>query len=443
MINPSGNGSGTVERLIPQAQAFLFSRMSEMSEWQYKTLSDEDIQCLLFQWWMNSNHPELSGMAELCLRSYVSHSIREACLYLASSWLSGSSLRYQDLLPFVLDDDGRTPLNNYLPFSMHVLRSYKIQWGYGLREWTKKLVKQHQDLGRLLRQYDIYICSDWAVLNRATIKQAASSKDKMILAAYHRIYRRDRLLRYQQGSRSRCLAPSSQQIIEISHDLLNRGLQISGEELMEELRLLASYLRQQAFGHSRTYSLDDSMVMGELEDFAQHSDSNTLEDQDLERLQQFLDEHLLNCLDSGITRALQELIDVVKKGRRSHMADKIIPIIDRVYNQRQSLNQISGEMQVNQSFLSRVIAPLNLIKEAQHYTCQCLVNLLCERLQSPEWIDMSMQSLNQELITKGVEDYLETKVFKQAKSEIQSGRNRNLSSLYAQQIRCVLAELLD
>jgi len=87
---------------VPLAQAF----------WQQQALNSQkaNIQTTLNAYFYERNatiEAKDRAVAGLCLRCYVSYSILKACQTL-DNLFGGANFTYQDLLPFVLNDDGKS-----------------------------------------------------------------------------------------------------------------------------------------------------------------------------------------------------------------------------------------------------------------------------------------------------------------------------------------------
>lgn len=120
--------------------------------------------------------------AGLCLRCYVSASILKAYHTLDHLFGSGKSFTYRDLLPFVLNDDGKTQVildrdrktqlvvmgdeppqvTTYQFFSVEVLRTFKAaQSSLSLDNWAYLRTKQNAELKQFLAEFGFRHLSDW------------------------------------------------------------------------------------------------------------------------------------------------------------------------------------------------------------------------------------------------------------------------------------------
>jgi hypothetical protein len=440
VVDPSGSGSGTNQLFLSHALSFL---KDQFSHWLTQaTICESTAQNQLFQSYSNTEEtPKKSECAELCLRSFVSYPIRDACIDLGQRWLVGSSLSYHDILPLVLNDAGQFPIQQFIPFSVKILNAYQPQKGCSLREWTKRLVRQHQEIKKILEEYDIKIRSNWAVLNKARIKDLESSRDQEILSSYHKVYKRDRINARSRKGTGRCPDPSPQQICEMLENLANQSIYIDEEALMSELRNLAQYLRNLSLSGGKMISLNDHSIWhGKDQDIEDERSKLDIEHQVLDEQKQFINHQFALCLDAGIEQALNNLIAHVKKGRRSHLTQKITSILNMVYVEKMSLNQIASELHLDQSLLSRTITPVKLMQSARQETSSRLIETLLTKAKQENWMEFPIRPNTLDSIITAVEEYIDDEAFNKAYAELKAGKNREFDSLYAERLRVVLSQ---
>jgi len=113
---------------------------------------------------------------------------------------------------------------------------------------------QQKDLQRALSGHGIYLASDWAILNHATLLQVERrlagqlsqiqlERTMLVLASFHSVYRHDRLQRV--GAGQRCAAPTAEQLARMGKQLATAGLpDYKPEQILRSLRFLACQLRQ-------------------------------------------------------------------------------------------------------------------------------------------------------------------------------------------------------
>jgi hypothetical protein len=110
---------------------------------------------------------------ELCLRCYVSYPILQSCMKRVRLFGSGNGFTYRDLLPFVLNDDGKISNGGFVPFSIEILDSFSPDQTCSLGGWVDLRVKRNPAPNRFLLERGLNFTSDWALLNRANPRQLA------------------------------------------------------------------------------------------------------------------------------------------------------------------------------------------------------------------------------------------------------------------------------
>ena len=115
------------------------------------------------------------AVAGLCLRCYVSYPILKACQKIDSLFARDKSFTYRDLLSFVLNDDGKTPIvldkdgktqlildkngktqkTAYQIFGVNILQTYKhdSQSRMSLDNWAYLRTKQNRELKDFLSEF--------------------------------------------------------------------------------------------------------------------------------------------------------------------------------------------------------------------------------------------------------------------------------------------------
>lgn len=148
---------------IPAARSFFAQVFGELTE--NNDLPDGDIQRqLLHLFWDGPS--EKSLLAERCLLCFLSWVLEQGCLKLERKFGENHNFTCNDLLPYVLDDDGQlSPDASYKCFSRQILQSFDSQQA-SLTTWAMMKVKQHPHLNAfLLEECGVYLMSDWAILN--------------------------------------------------------------------------------------------------------------------------------------------------------------------------------------------------------------------------------------------------------------------------------------
>lgn len=268
--------------------------------------SDRAIQTYLWQRWQANDND--SQLALLCLRCWISHQIVATCAQLASQFGQYYGFVAAELWPLVLDDDGGLA-PTYQPLSLAILERYDPSQA-ALNTWASRMTKAHPEINRFCLERGLYRISDWALLNDTSVgrltralsglSKAELAQKTRLLSAYHRVYRRDRIIQRQQsGSASRCLDPTDTQLLEISpKDPPNVVLQ--------QLCELASQLREHRIAMRRgmpmTRSLDASadnqpyLQVAADSTAADEAEAGMIEDEFVRRYRR----HFLESLDEAI-----------------------------------------------------------------------------------------------------------------------------------------------
>ncbi|MEO0540575.1 MAG: hypothetical protein AAFZ80_06890 [Cyanobacteria bacterium P01_A01_bin.105] len=286
----------------------------------YEHLSDRALQLALFDGWRTGGSQ--ADLAQLSLRCFVSHQIRQACYSLGRQFGQRYGFTPQDLLPFVLTDTVR-PRPVRRAFALEILTSYRPDKQAQLSSWAIRLTKNHGALNDFLLEQGLYRVSDWAILNDTSRPQLTRiltdyhgeslSQVEMadeLLHRYHQVYKRDR--RQAQCGTRRCEQPTAKQLQQID-------AQYPPEQVLAQLQTLADQLRQYRIyvrsGNPQAFKV---MVSFEdlqhftLEDWADVQNTNLIEGPDdpvvfFERYQHDLEQCLRQAIDAGLRQRLSQL----------------------------------------------------------------------------------------------------------------------------------------
>jgi hypothetical protein len=154
-----------------------------------------------------------------------------------------------DVLPFVLDDQGRMPTEFPKTLAFQILRTFQPEKG-SLSTWTTRFVQQHPEMTRFFAEQGLILMSDWALLNDTTptqlhrilaevylLSQPELNRAIALLNAYHTVYSK------APKSCGRCIPPSIVQLREINQRL-SQSDAASPNLLLSRLNRLATLIRQ-------------------------------------------------------------------------------------------------------------------------------------------------------------------------------------------------------
>ncbi|MBE7385091.1 MAG: hypothetical protein F6J95_027225 [Leptolyngbya sp. SIO1E4] len=377
-----------------------------------------------------------ADLAELSLRCYISHRIRLVCLQLASQFGDNYGFTTADLLPLVLDDDGKL-LTPYLPLSLKILDTYdptKAQ----LNTWVTRLVKNHPELDRALLERGLYRASDWAILNDTNLEQLQRilrqyhlcSETEVALASqlleqYHQVYRQDRLQQRRAGQRGRCLPPTPEQ-------LKRMDTQQSAKTVLTQLKALAAQLRHYRIhvrsGRPIPYR-DETDWENHVPDGLGGQSSEAEENQDafLKAYRQALQD----CLENVLTQVMQANIAKLQK-RRPPKNEAYVRGLYLFHCEGLSMGNLAAQVGLaTQVQVNRLLQLKRLRADVRHLLIQQLqVRVRMEALDyiSAERLNQIDQTL-EHLLTERVDQ-----VINEAASEAQIPQGRTAKSVFAHQL---------
>ncbi|MGF1524857.1 MAG: hypothetical protein ACFBSF_21230 [Leptolyngbyaceae cyanobacterium] len=462
-VNPANATLGYKNYMIPAAQAFFQKHIFNSQ--------DEAIQTDLLSYFYAQRTTitaKTRAEAGLCLRCYVSASILKACRTLDRLFGNDKSFTYRDLLPFVLNDDGKTfvildrdrksqlvligdetpQTSAYQLFSVDVLRTFKAkaQPNLSLDSWTYLRTKQNAELRQFLAEFGFQNLSDWALLNRARLHQRSrlSERDCHLLDVFHAVYRRDR--RQQLASAKRCPDPSIEQLQEMITGLQAKNVTISSvSELMRALKQLAVQLRQYDIWSYRVpLEVQDpdtghEMIRSDLPNY--HADELGIEQKEL---LMFLHEQLNLALNAGIVQELHNRVTALECSKKyAPLAPQFIPGLHLYYDQCLSLKKIAPMLSMTSTDQAkRVLNPGNLLSKVRALTVQQVLDRVLELAQKKGFAQTPPEPNYLRTLAEQVEAFVDQEIFQEAVEEIRAGQGRSFNSIYAQKLRFHLSKLM-
>ena len=442
--------------LLPKAREFFQQQVANSQV--------EDTQTALLSYFhaKKTTVDTTAAEAGLCLRCYISESILKACKKIDFLFGSEKHFDYQDLLPYVLNDDGETlvVLGNdrnthlildhngethtatYKFFSVRVLQTFKTdsQHRMSLDNWTYLQTKQNPELKDFLSEFGFKHLSDWALLNRDKPKhfERLSVRDRHLLEVFHAVYRRDRLQQHQKGAR-RCPDPTKIQLQEMQRRLLDLDIIIhSTTELMREIKQVATQLR-----HYDIWSYREPL---EIEDrdtgnYTHRPDlpTDSLNEVDLEE-QEFVDlfhQQLKVALDIAIKSEIRAMITKLEKSKNyAPFAQKLIPGLQLYYCEQLSLRDITPKLGMTSwDQTRRILNPGELLNKVRASTVEQLLDSILKKAIEKGFTKMPPEPEYLETLLVQIETFCDREIFTEAAEEIRAGKNRSLDSFYADQLR--------
>ncbi len=469
-ISPSDDRYRYQPKGIAPAKAFC-SQQVNRSEIEAKPLTISVQKILLSQFQENgkfstddSSDLLKQAYAGLCLRCYVSAPILKACQKIDALFSSNKSFSYQDLLPFVLNDDGRSLIvvddkqtqqtvseagelkpSAFKVFSVEVLKTYRGDRAnsMSLDNWTFLRTKQQPDLKRFLTEFGFQPFSDWTLLNRIQVNQLErlSKREQAIVAAFHQVYRRDRRARKQV---SRCKDPTPAQLAEMNQQLQRKVMAFDkNTELLKALKQIAEQLRTFDIWQAREplevrdTETGDYTIRADLP--ANTIDESTVEEQEFIA---YLQQQLMIALTHAVEQAVQSKIAKLRKSKRySPFADAYLIGLQRYYQKGLSLKDIGPQLGMNNwDQTRRILNPGELLTQVRQLTVQQLLAAILKAAQDKGLAATPAEPTYLRTLMEQIETFVDSKLFIEAASEIKAGKSRSLDSDYAKALICYIEQ---
>lgn len=438
----------------PHAQAFLQAQWSEMTE--LDSLTDEAIQTQLIAL-MGELLTEPQHLAQLCLRCFISQQIVYACTSLVNQFGTTYRFHLADLLPFVLDDDGRIPMGDYPSLAKQILDTFQPTSGT-LRNWSIRLVRQHPEVSQFLLEQGLYLISDWAILNDTPIDrlqrilpdfyQLSSSEVQQacaLLDSYRAIYLADRLQQsHKDRTRKRQCPPPTPEQLQRMCDRLQQHTHRSyaPEQVMKQLSSLANQLRQHRIavrtGRLPTQPIDTPVVQAAVDSQSLIGSASIESDEtrQIEFLQRYR-QLFLQALDCALETVVQ---DRLAKAKQPEKADRFLRALDLFYCQRYSMTEIAKVIGVprqdNVTYLLK-------LKELRADVRNLMLKFLRDRVAEIVPVYCEPDRLNQ--LSQSLEEALNEQIDQLIQAEAkrtQTSKEFMKDSLFAQRLCQYLDRLL-
>ncbi len=445
-------------RLVPLAEEFCQQKVPKSQT--------RDMQAFLLSYFHAKNSAKVdvatSAQAGLCLRCYVSDPILKACQKIDSLFAGDKSFTYKDLLPFVLNDDGKTPIildsdrrtqlfldeNNkaktsaFRFFTVEVLRTFNAESrsSMSLDNWAYLQTKQNSELKDFLSEFGFQHLSDWALMNRARPKQLErlSVRDRHLVEVFHAVYRRDRQKQRQVGAR-KCPDPTSAQLQEMLKILQQRGVLINTPaELTKELKLLATQLRQyDIWSYREPLEIQDPDTGGYTTRRDLPTDSQDELDVEQREILEFLHEQLKLALVEAIQQEISDRITYLQKSKKyAPLSQQFIPGLQLYYCQGMSLKDIAPKLGMSSwDQTRRILNPGELLSKVRTLTVQQVLEKTLEKARVMGLTKIPPEPDYLKIVVEQIEAFADEEIFQEAAEEIRAGRSRSMDSLYAQELR--------
>jgi hypothetical protein len=463
---------GYKPRIIHLAQEFFRIQFPHLSN--KPTLSTEEnkqVQIVLWKIFRFTDDIHQRALAGLCLRCYLSHRILITCKTIPHIYNVGAEnlFRYTDLLPFVLNDDGKALvildsegktqyiLNHHdgtiRPiakggefFSVDILRRFNPNLGFNesLDNWTSRLTRQNEEIKSFLWEFGLATPSDWGLICKSIPRSCSallSTEDCEIVKAFQTVYQRDRLKTRQKG---RCSEPTRSQLQEIVHLLHQENIILSQNTLIYHLKRIAEILRQdwlyKRTGSTSTVpmelydnSTNDYFPNPELGYYTDPAPEEIELDQLKEDLYILFEKVLYETISEVISQRIEDLRN--SKGYKS-FAQQFHKGLQLYYQENKSLGEIAELWEIPWSKARRIFKLENFIEATQYRTEETFLEKILPIMpQNSGVTTIYSKSSHLKNVAEEIRNYALNKTFQEARAEMLNSKKQKKNSLFAQMIR--------
>lgn len=417
------------------------------------------------------------GMADVCLRCFISHQIEQVCVQLETQFGREHGFTRSDLFPFVLDDDsvlkerekGGKRESNYKSLATEILQSFDPERS-SLATWTTRLVKHHQELNKFLLERGVYLISNWAILNDTKPKQLQRifsefcrftsveiERACILLDSYHAVYRRDRLKSRQSlradltatlpeslPLRSRCLPPTDTQLQQIAQLFRAKTSQIlSGESVMKELQDMAEYLREYRIYVRGGKPPEESLDEPNNREFAVSIKANifgsTLEEreEETEFLKLYRDS-FEKSLDEAVKGAIASRISLLQR-QNYQASQQFLLALNLFHCQAKSMAEIASLVGLQAQYqVTRLLKLKEFRSDVRQQMLKLLRNWVLDKAKA--YADPEQLQTLSERVDKALDEQI-TAIIQQAEAEACTAKKTPEKSLFTEKICQHLQEL--
>lgn len=419
---------------IPAAKLFyaqVFDRLTPDED-----VPDGDIQRQLLHLYRHSSF-ETALLAERCLLCFLSWILEQGCMQLQSKFGKNHNFSCSDLLPYVLDDDGKlSPAGSYECFSRQILQSFDSQQS-SLATWAMMKVKQHPELNRFLLECGVYLISDWAILNDTQPKQlerifkefhsfsdSAIQEAQCLLQSYHVVYRLQRLQQIRRKVRSKCTEPTTQQLQDIAQLVkTDTGRLVDDVTVKKMLKKLATQLREYRI-HVRGGSLPANSldaVHGDnynalIEQIPAPDTNNILEQNDeLAEFLRFYRHQFQICLQQALAKVTESRIRQLSR-KRSDKAQMFLTALELSQCQKLAMKEIADFLGMR---AQDAVTKLLKLKELRTDVQQEMLVILKDSVKEKAKVYADIQAL------KNIDEKLTVVIFEEISQMIENSESQS------------------
>lgn len=436
----NANGHSRTEEIL-QVKAFFQQQFPQFVN--QVDLMNAPIQKHLWQICQDSTLGDRTS-AELCLRCYISSQIEQVCIQLETQFGQNYGFSRSDLLPYVLDDDGKVPFETSRSLAKQILQSFSPDRG-SLTTWTIRLVKQRRSLNTFLLECGVYLLSDWAMLNDTPSKRLQKVLEEFhqltegeiqqkrgLLESYRSVYLRDRLQQRQAGASGQCPPPTDQQLQEISHLVQQKTRkQLPATMILMQLQDLADLLRQHRIsvrtGKLITESIDTSENPNLIARLAIDESDRHDEDPQIQFLESY-QQGFMTCLRDALESVIAEKV----QKQRPQKAQSFVIALQLFHCQGLAMGEIAKQVGLKAQFqVSRLLNLKEFRNDVRHQLLKSLRDWVLSKAEEYVHPDRLKQLDNQ--IETALSEQIET-VMQAAETEAKTPKSYLSGSVFAKSV---------
>ncbi len=315
-------------------------------------------------------------LAQMSLRCFISKQIEMACVQLEMQFGELHGVRRSDLLPLVLDDDGRPwgttdSSPRYRSVARQVIDTFDPERA-SLATWTIRLVKHHRELNEFLLECGVYLLSDWAILNDTQptkLRRVLSSAPPLteleiaqalrVLEAYHGVYRRDRLLARQSGIKGQCPPPTEAQLEEMAQQLDG----VSSARVLRELRAMADRLRAYRIA-IRTGKIKTLSIHGTGDEDSREMDLPAPRENEDDRVAEAFVQHYRHAFSEALEKAIQQAIESRYQALKPPKKQQYLTALKLFHQEGLSMTAIASQVGLAAQFQVTRLLKLKELRES-------------------------------------------------------------------------------
>ena len=389
LVRLDSSGKLQITEII-RAKQFLSEQFSSFDS---HNISDRSIQRDLFL--LRNDRNENSIFADLCLRCFVSHQIRQTCIQLDIQFGREHSFSRNDLFIYTLNDTldnfrdsvktRSLTTSQYKPLAVEILETFNPNKA-NLSTWTTRYVRQNRELQRFLLEHGVYLISNWAILNDTNTKQVNRvlsefhhltsteiEQATILLSCYHSVYRRDRL-KNRQNRGGKCQTPTIEQLERIASLVKQQAnLYLSPKQTLSRLEQLANLLREYRIhvrgGKIKQESLDNTEINTQRMQADLASSEDDVDRSDwLKSYQQQFRQSLDKSIEAVISNRLSKF-----KGKKAAKATQFITALELFHCQGESMSAIAPKVGLQAQYqVTRLLKLKELRVDIRHYLLQLM-----------------------------------------------------------------------